>query len=149
MKKQQELENFYQGWIGKSSLVGRTARLLFLKLHSHILCIWRKLQMSLSKIWGGVGLGRDVGRGFERLLGRDGGSHRSTDVTQQERQLSTSGTLRQLGLKFWLHCFLAVSLCASDLTFLGLLFPYLLSGAKKTTAVRIEYIKCFEQCLVQ
>lgn len=97
--------------------------------------------------WDGVG--RDVGRGFERLLGRDGGHHRSTDVTQQERQLSTLRTLRQLGLKFWLHRFLAVSLCASDLTFLGLLFPYLLSGAKKPTAVRIEYIKCFEQCLVQ
>lgn len=108
--------------------------------------------MSLSKIWGGMGWGGmlvGVLRGYWGGT-EGGGRHRSTDVTQQERQLSTLRTLRQLGLKFWLHRFLAVSLCASDLTFLGLLFPYLLSRAKKkTTAVRIEYIKCFEQCLVR
>ena len=29
MKPQQQLENFYQGWTGKSSLVGRTTEVLF------------------------------------------------------------------------------------------------------------------------
>lgn len=47
--------------------------------------------------------------------GRREGSYRHAD-NKQERQLSTPWTLRQLGL----HYFLAVSLCANDLTSLGL-----------------------------
>lgn len=41
--------------------------------------------------------------------GRGGlaGSHRSIDDEQQERQLSTPETLRQLWVKSWLHCFRA------------------------------------------
>jgi len=62
--------------------------------------------MSFSKIEGREKGG--VGRGFERLFGREGGNHRSTDIRQQERGLSTQHP-RELGLKSWLPGF--VPLC--------------------------------------
>lgn len=51
--------------------------------------------------------------------GREG-SYRPINDKQQERQLFTSGILRQLGFKSWLHHILAMSLRSNHLTSLCL-----------------------------
>lgn len=54
MKQRKQFQN-YRGWIGKSSLVGRRARVLFLKLHSYPFYSEKASNVSL-KDWEGEGM---------------------------------------------------------------------------------------------